>query len=79
MTSEYRPTSRARSYRQHAHDCIEIAVRSADEGTCAALLDLALGWTRMAKQLEKLEPEPGSNVDTFQGVQVLIITPKLEH
>ena len=74
MTRDLRPASRARSYRQRAHDCIQIAIKTADADARASLLDLAFGWARMAKQVERVELEPDSVVDMLQGVQVLIMT-----
>jgi hypothetical protein len=79
MASDLRPIGRARSYRQRAHDCIQLAITAADVETRAALLDLAFGWTRMAKQIERLKLEPDDVADMFRGVQVLIMTSMLRH
>jgi hypothetical protein len=75
MASEVRPASRARGYRQRAHDCIMSALSAETEDARVTLLDLALGWTKMAKQLEKLDPE-STGADDLQGVRVLIVKPK---
>ena len=77
MARELRADSRARSYRQHAHDCIQIAVKSANSDASEALLDLAFGWARMARQLDGLGAErERADADMFQGVQVLIMKPQ---
>jgi hypothetical protein len=78
MASNFRPASRARSYRRRAHDCIVTALSAETEDARATLLDLAVGWTKMAKQLERLDPEPAGAND-LQGVQVLIVAPKVKH
>ena len=78
MVWDYRPASRARDYRKRAHDCIVTAISARDTNTCEALLDIAFGWTRMAQQLEKLDPEP-AGAAALDGVQVLVITPKRKH
>jgi hypothetical protein len=76
VVSDYRPANRARDYRKRAHDCIVTAVGARDRDACEALLDIAFGWTRMAQQLEKLDPKPAG---VLEGVQVLVITPKRGH
>ena len=79
MANEFRPASRARSYRQHAHDCIANAVKSDHEESRVALLELAFGWPRLARQIEKTEAAPDALADVLQGVEVLVITPKPRH
>lgn len=75
---DYRPASRARDYRKRAHDCIVTALSAVDANACADLLDVAAGWTRMAQQLEKLDPDPAAP-GLLEGVRVLIIAPKSKH
>ncbi len=79
MASDFRPASRARSYRQHAHDCITNAVKSDHEEARVALLELAFGWARLARQIEKMEPTSDGIAEILQGVEVLLITSKLQH
>jgi hypothetical protein len=79
VVSDFGPASRARSYRQHAHDCLSIAVRTDDAGVRVEMLKLAFSWTRMAKQTEKLEPDMAGVADVIQGVRVLIVTPEVKH
>lgn len=79
MVWDYRPAYRARGYRKRARDCIVSAVGTRDKDACEALLDIAFGWTRMAQQLEKLDPEPAGGADVLDGVRVLVITPKRKH
>ena len=78
MVWDCRPPHRARDYRKRARDCVVSAVSTRDTDACEALLDIAFGWTRMAQQLEKLDPEPARG-EVLDGVQVLIITPKRKH
>ena len=79
MVSDYRPANRARDYRKRAHDCIVTAVGAKDTDAREALLEVAFGWTRMAQQLENLDPQPTGGAGALDGVQVLIITPKRKH
>jgi hypothetical protein len=79
VATDYRPADRARDYRKRAHHCIVAAVAARDTGAREALLDIAFGWTRMAQQLEKMDPKLGPEAGDLDGVQVLIIAPKREH
>jgi hypothetical protein len=78
VVSDYRPANRARDYRKRAHDCVVTAVGVRDSNACEALLDIAFGWTKMARQLEKLDPEPAGG-EILDGVQVLVIKPKRQN
>ena len=79
MVWDYRPAHRARDYRKRAHDCVVNAVGARDADARETLLDIAFGWTRMAQQLEKLDPQPAGGAGALEGVEVLIITPKRKH
>jgi hypothetical protein len=74
MASDAPSATRARSYRLHARDCIVEAINAADVDARVALLDLAFGWAKMAKQVERLKP--GDLGDPLQGVEVVIVMPK---
>jgi hypothetical protein len=73
--ANYRPLSRAGEFRQHAHICIEAAVRATDEENCAAFLELASRWIWLAKWNERSEPKALLSED-FQSVRVVVIKPR---
>lgn len=73
MPEHYRPPDRAGDYRRHARGCIEAALHASDENACAAFLELAFSWTRLAQRLEASERDAG---DDFGAVQVVIIKPR---
>jgi hypothetical protein len=76
VAGNYRPTGRADSYRDHARQCLDAAVHAASVDTCSAFLELAFGWTRLAKRLEAESIEAESLGDALQSVSVVFIKPR---
>jgi hypothetical protein len=76
VAGDYRPIGRAGSYRDHARQCLDAAVHAASVDTCSAFLELAFGWTRLAKRLEAESTEAESLGDALQSVSVVFIKPR---
>lgn len=74
LPDNHRPPERAGDYRRHARGCIEAALHATDENACAAFLELAFSWTRLAQRLEASHSRTIS--DDFGAVQVVIIKPR---
>ena len=78
VAGEYRTNERAGSYRDHARQCLNAAIRAANVDTCSAFLELAFGWTRLAKRLEAESSQGDDLGDALQSVSVIFIKPRRE-
>jgi hypothetical protein len=78
VAGDYRPSERAVSYRDHARQCLDAAIHAASVDTCSAFLELAFGWTRLAKRLEAERNEAENLGDALQSVSVVFIRPRRE-
>jgi hypothetical protein len=76
VAEDYRPIGRAGSYRDHARQCLDAAVRAANGDACSAFLELAFGWARLAKRLEADSAEAENPGDALQSVSVVFIKPR---
>jgi hypothetical protein len=64
--------SKAETYRSYAGQCLAVAQKMTDPRNQRALIQIAIGWHKLATKEERPETERGHSIESVQQAQRLV-------